>query len=274
MKTRFPQIEFWRSDYKWSFIFYSIQASVELGQLKEASAIASRPLPTSVRPTAEAVAYREKAALHLALGEYEAAVSEASRAAAGAKNHHSAERYAYAGGLHALALLRLGRVADAEKPALNAAGIGSRIRKPDSFYVPRTFYSACLVEAHLAKHAAAEQWCASGLAIAKQESRETRDLALGYLASSEAALEKGDIMAAREFAVLANSVTLKLFGPMHQDAITGLVLLARINFTRNDRIAARRLAGEARRTALTFFGENSPGLASVNNDLREIDAAQ
>jgi tetratricopeptide (TPR) repeat protein len=245
------------------FLTYLGKADVELGRLGEASQIlaSAEALKSPVWDNDyPAALLREKAALLYALAEYDEAAITAERAHRLSLAHNLTPiRAEYCSSIRALALLRMGKVRDAEKLALTAVKAlpGKDVNNP--VYGPRILYTACLVEGHLGKSADAMAFCRRGSELASKSKGETLDLSLGHLALAEAYLLAGDLTHSRESALESTHLTVRLFGPQHQDMIGALVLLAQLSIREGNAAEACAHASEAATIAKALFGEGAPG---------------
>jgi len=260
---------------------YLGKASLELGAPRAASKIleAAPPrIPLDISYHIEQYYFRERAAVRYAVADYEGTLAEAAQAIrvfheqeASQTSHDIREDYCRS--LQALALLRMGKQAEAEALALKAAKAVPKKLSYSPVYTPRILYAACVVESYSEEYDNATRYCALGAGFAAKSKRETRDRSLGQLALAEMHLLEGDLAQAREAAQLAADLTRRMFGTRHQDMVDALNLLAKINLREGDLAAAHANASEALNIANIVFGEGSPA-ANISLRIRqEIDAA-
>ena len=171
-----------------------------------------------------------------------------------------------------MALLRAGKVSQAEMLSLSAVKEGPKKAGKYFVFAPRILYTACVVESHLEKYAAAEAYCRRGLEIAEQWKRETRDLSLGHLALAEAYLEAGDLTRSREAAAKSAEITVRLFGEQHQDMVQALGLLAQVSAKQGNTTEACSQANRAVKIGTAVFGAGYAGAAGPVRALRKMDA--
>ncbi len=242
---------------------FRAKLSVEVGALQEASLILSQ-----AEPAGGSVA-RERAALLLALRDYQAAAETAATAyRLSVEGGYMKVRVAYCKSIEAEARLRLGDVGGAQQAVKTALEIVRKYHKPPPlFFAPRIFYAACLVASHDASAGNAEEECNHGLALAEKAGTSRRDVSLGYLALAEARLRRNDLSGSSEAASRSLELTLKLFGPKHQDAARALQILATANLKADYAAAARSWAQRAVKAGLAVFGEGSPGMADLTREL-------
>jgi hypothetical protein len=173
----------------------------------------------------DATLLRETAALYYALAGYDGAAASAAKAVRLSQERNSTRiRVAYCKSIEALALLRIGKLSEAE--LLVASAVKECPKKPGKspVFAPRILYAACIVESHAGNFAEAEADCRRGLDIASQSKRETRDLSLGYLALAEAQLEAGDLPHSREAAAKGQALGLLAKVPAKEGNKTTLAL--------------------------------------------------
>jgi tetratricopeptide (TPR) repeat protein len=257
---------------------YIGKTQTEIGRLGEAvnalgmaEALSSRIGTTYY----DATLSREAAALYYALAGYDEAAASAAKAVRLSQEHNSPRiRTAYCKSIEALALLRIGKLSEAEILSLSAVKECPKKTGKYFVYEPRILDTACLVESHLGNYADAEAYCRRGLEIAAQSKRETRDLSLGYLALAEAELEASDLAHSREAATRSRDLTAKLFGEQHQDMVQALGLLAKVSAKEGDMADACAHANRAVKIATALFGAGSPGVAVPMRALRQMDACR
>lgn len=252
------------------------RSQVEVGRLADAVKVlgqANALAPTIPNNSYDPALFRETAVLQLQAGEYQAAANTAAKAAHLADDQNQERiRVGYCRSLEALALLRLGKPADAELLSLKA--VKACPKKAGKYFVfaPRILYTACLVASHQEKFADAEEYCRRGLEIAQQWKRENRDLSLGYLALAEAYLEAGDLTRSRQAADKNVEITARLFGEQHQDMVQALGLLAQISAKQGNMSDACTEAERALKIATALFGAGSAGAAGPVRALHKMDA--
>lgn len=265
-KSLLDRLHIWQQDDQaLVFLAYLGKASVEQGQPRlafklfdSADAINARTWNRYYEPAL----LREKAALSYAAGEYVAAADLAARAYRTSIDHNYYRvRAEYCHSLEALALLRMGRLAEAERLASIAAKAVPKKTTNRPVFAPRILYAACVVAAHSGNLVDAEAFCRRGLDDALSSGSETRDLSLGYLAFAEFWLQAGDLAQSRESALRAVDLTKKMFGTHHQDMVEALTILALVNAKSGDVDAARCRVDEAARIAAAMFGIGSTAAA-------------
>ncbi len=266
------------NDQRVAILAYIGRAQVEMGRLGEAAHVLGMAEALSSRiwnNHYEVGVFREMAALHYALGEYDAAVAAAAKAYRfSEERNYSKIHMGYLQSIDALALLRIGKLNDAELLALSAVKNCPKKADKNIVEVPRVLYTACLVESHLGNYADAESYCRRGLEMAALSKRENRDLSFGYLALAEATLRAGDLPRSREAALKSTDLTRKFFGAAHQDMVSGLGLLAQAIAREGNATEACDRAKEAVSIATELFGKGSPGVAGATSVLLRIDACK
>jgi tetratricopeptide (TPR) repeat protein len=275
----FERFQVWApNDQRVAFLAYIGRAQVETGRLGEAAHVLGMAEELSSRiwnNHYEVALFREMAALHYALGEYDATAAAAAKADRFSKERNYPKiRTGYLQSIEALALLRIGKLNDAELLALSA--VKNCPKKADKYVVevPRVLYTACLVESHLGNYADAESYCRRGLEMATSSKRENRDLSLGYLALAEASLQAGDLPRSHEATLKSTDLTRQLFGTEHQDMVSGLGLLAQVIAREGNATDACARAKEAVSIATVLFGKGSPGVAGATSVLLKIEACK
>jgi len=252
---------------------YRAKLAVEVGALQEAVSSFKSPLASAAdwAPWEGPERQRDRAALLLAVGDYKGAAEAAAEAyrLALKRGYHSV-RIAYGESIEAEARLRLGDIAGAQQAMKTAIDILHKHRKLSPlFYVPRVFYTACLLKSYGASPGDAEDECKHGLALAESVSRERRDISLGYLTLAEARLRRSDLPGARQAASVGLDKTLKVLGGKHQDAARALQILAQTDLKEGNAAAARSHAETAIKVALAVFGDASPKLAELKLELAQ-----
>jgi tetratricopeptide (TPR) repeat protein len=278
-KLLFEELKMWgRDEHSVLSLAYIGKAQTELGHLGDAvnTLGLADALSSSLGTTYyDATLRRETAALYYALAGYHEAAAGAAKAVRLSQERNSPKiRVAYCKSIEALALLRIGKLSEAE--LLAASAVKECPKKPgrSPLFAPRILYAACVVESHAGNFADAEAYCRRGLDIASQSKRETRDLSLGYLALAEAQLEAGDLAQSREAATQGRDLTVKMFGEQHQDMVQALGLLAKVSAKEGNMTHACANASRAVKLAAALFGERSPGAAGPIRALREMDACR
>jgi len=276
-KLLFEQLKMWgRDEHSVLSLAYIGNAQTELGHLGDAvnTLGLADALSSSLGSTYyDATLRRETAALYYALAGYDEAAANAAKAVRLSQERNSPKiRVAYCKSIEALALLRIGKLSEAE--LLVASAVKECPKKPGKspVFAPRILYAACVVESHAGNFADVEAYCRRGLDIASQSKRETRDLSLGYLALAEAQLQAGDLAHSREAATKGRDLTVKLFGEQHQDMVQALSLLAKVSAKEGNMADACADANRAVKIATALFGANSPGAAGPIRALHEMGA--
>lgn len=254
-----------REDDALVFLAYLGKAAVEQGRpefagrvFQSADTLQSRTMLSYYEP----VLLREKAAFQYAAGEYGNAAELAAQAQRAAMDwHYYRIRAEYCRSLQALALLRMGNVAEAKRLAAIAAQAVPKKGGYHPGFAPRILYSACVVMAQAGEFAPADGFCRRGLEEALRSKTETRDLSLGHLAFAEYWLQAGDLTRSRESAVRAAELTKRLFGPQHQDMVDALVIEAMIDWREGNTEGARAKTNDATRIAAALFGAGSAAAA-------------
>ena len=267
-----------RDEHSVQSLAYIGKAQIELGHLGEAISVlgTAEALSSSLGSTYyDATLLHETAALYYALAGYDGAAASAAKAVRLSQERNIPKiRVAYCKSIEALALLRIGKLSEAE--LLAASALKECPKKPgrSPVFAPRILYAACVVESHAGNFADAEAYCRRGLDIASQSKRETRDLSLGYLALAEAQLEAGDLAHSREAASKGRDLTVKLFGEQHQDMVQALGLLAKVSAKDGNIADGCADANRAVKIATALFGERSLGAAGPIRALREMGACR
>lgn len=244
---------------------------VETGELKEAEkALRTAEHLDSLRQGWEATLPRDRAVLALARRDYSTAATTAAEACRlAAQKVLSRIRVSYCLSIEALARLRLGQIERADQLSRKAQKrLSSRGSKPLPFG-PRILYAACLVKSYGGNHTGAEEDCQRGLKMA-QARPDSRDVALGYLALAEVYLRAGKLLQSRESSLNCLERTTRLIGPMHQDTIQALELLALADLREGRSTDARIRAEDAVRIAKVVFGEGSPGMRGPTGTLEQV----
>ena len=263
-----------RDDLSVRLRIYLSEAALEIGHIGDAGELLNdvdRILNRTGGSWDAPILERERAALQLARGEYDAAAITAAKARRLSIDHDFTRiTVGYCQSLQALALMRTGKASEAED--LLQRPLKDCPKKPGKYFVfaPRILFTACLVEGHLGKFAEAQALCQRGLEMAQESKRETRDLELAYLASAEAYLEAGALAMSRDAATHSALITARLFGEKHQDLIAALHLLAQVSVKEGKIPEACDHATRAAKLATDLFGADTAASAGPIGALSEM----
>jgi tetratricopeptide (TPR) repeat protein len=245
---------------------------VEAGNLQAADKLLSPRFLGLDTPLCIRVALtRERAALMLARGDYKASAAQGIEAYNFAiQDNVYASRRAYTGSIAAEALLRSGDIVSARQYLdLSLKAVPKRARKA-SFFIPRVFYTACLVASYSGSTGNSESTCLRGLAMAASSGKPNRDLSLGYLVLAEVRLRAGKLQASRADALESLVITKALFGETHQDTVKALELMSLADFKIGKVPQAQTEARGALALAATVFGADSKRSKELAATLRDV----
>lgn len=243
---------------------------IEVGKLEMADRVLNlQPDKAYATGSNRAALARERAALLLAKGEYKLSAAEAIEAYKFSVSDRTYKsRRAYAASIAAESLLRSGDLNEAREYASRSLKSVENQKRSASFFIPRVFYTACLVASYSSSPQTAEPLCLRGLALTKRSRKPTRDLSLGYLALAEARLKNGNFRGSKDAAIQCLTLAKTLFGPVHQDAVNALELMSIADARGGRRADAQNEAGRSLALARRLFGPNSRRVAELTEALQ------
>jgi tetratricopeptide (TPR) repeat protein len=196
----------------------------------------------------------------LAQGDWEAAASMAIKAAR-ESSYRKAKSVvlAYCRSLEALARLRSGDLKRAEKLIRDALRDVPMSNDSEPIFASRTLFAGCVIESHLARYPEAQELCRRGLEVIEKKKIDSRDVSLAYLARAESYFLSGDLARSRESIAKSMDHTANMFQPRHQDTVSALELLARVDLKEAKPAEALAHAKSALDMALEVFGEGAGG---------------
>jgi tetratricopeptide (TPR) repeat protein len=217
---------------------------------------------------------REQAAFLLAQGEYGAAASWATKAIR-ESSYRKAKSIvlAYCRSLEALARLRSGDLQRAEKLIRDALREVPKSNDSEPLFASRVLFAGCLIESHRANYQEAQELCRRGLEVIENKKVDSRDVSLAHLAMAESYFLSGDLARSREFAEKSMEHTAKMFRPEHQDTVSALDLLARVDLKEAKLADAHAHAKAALDMAVAIFGEGAGGTKGPKQTLQEVAKA-
>lgn len=248
---------------------------IEIGQVKDAGeALKIAETVSSRTGLGNAFTARERAAYLLAQGDFNAAASSATKAVR-ESSYRKADRIvvAYCRSLEALARLRAGDVKRAEALIREALRDVPNDNDGPPIFMPRILFHACIIESHRAAYDEAREFCRRGMEVLDKKKLDTRDVSLGHLALAESYFLSGDLAKSRESATKSREHTAKRFRPEHQDAVSALVLLARIDLKEAKPADALAHAKAAANAATIVFGDGAGGTKEPNQILQDATKA-
>ncbi len=248
---------------------------LEVGKLQDA-AQALNIADTASAQTGESLhfALREQAAYQLAQGDYAAAASTAAKA-----YRESSYRkvrsivLAYCRSLEALARLRSGDLPRAEKLIREALGDVPKDNDSEPLFASRVLFAGCIIESHRGNYQEAQELCRRGMVVLEKKKIDSRDVSLAHLALAESYFLSGDLARSREFAEKSMEHTAKMFQPKHQDTVSALELLARVDLKEAKPADALAHAKAALDMAVAVFGEGAGGTKDSAQILQAVTKA-
>jgi tetratricopeptide (TPR) repeat protein len=217
---------------------------------------------------------REQAAFLLAQGDYGAAASMATKAAR--ESSYSKVKnivLAYCRSLEALARLRSGDLKRAEKLIRGALQDVPKDNDSEPLFASRVLFTGCLIESHLTRYQEAQELCRRGLEVIEKKKVDSRDVSLAHLALAESYFLSGDLARSRELIVKSMDRTAKLFQAQHQDTVSALDLLARVDLKEAKPADALAHAKAAVDMAAAVFGEGAGGTKGPTQTFLEASKA-
>jgi hypothetical protein len=245
---------------------------IEVGKPKDASqALKIAETASSQSGQANDFTAREMAAFQLMQGEYGTAASSSAKALRESSYRKTGDAVlAYCRSLEALARLRSGDLQRSEKLIRDALRGVPKGNNAEPLFAPRVFFAACVIESHRANYQEAQEFCRHGIEIVESKKIDSRDVSLGDLALAESYLLSGDLVRSRECAERSMAHTSKLFQPAHQDTVSALELLARVDAKEAKPADAQAHAKAALDMAITIFGEGTGGTRGPKQTLQEV----
>ncbi len=217
---------------------------------------------------------REQAAYQLAQGDYSAAASTAAKAYRESSYRKVKDIVlGYCRSLEALARRRSGDLVRAEKLIREALRDVPADNNSEPLFASRVLFAGCLIESHRASYEEARELCRRGLEVVEKKKIDSRDVSLAHLALAESYLLSGDLTRSREFAEKAMEHTTRLFQAKHQDNVSALDLLARVDLNEARPADAVAHAKAAVDMAVAIFGAGAGGTKGPQQTLQAATKA-
>jgi tetratricopeptide (TPR) repeat protein len=217
---------------------------------------------------------REQAAFQLAQGDYAAAASTAAKAYRESTYRKVKDIVlAYCRGLEALARLRSGDLPRAEKLILEALRYVPKDNDSEPLFASRVLFAGCVIASHRGNYQAAQEMCRRGTEVLDKRKVDSRDVSLAYLAMAESFFLSGDLARGREFAEKSMEHTGNMFQAKHQDTVSALEMLARIDIKEAKQPDALAHAKAAVEMATAVFGEGAGGTKGPMQTLQTVTKA-
>jgi tetratricopeptide (TPR) repeat protein len=255
---------------------------LEVGMLKDAAeALKIADRASGLTGQSFLFTLREQADYQLAQGDYAAAASTAANAYRESSYRKTrSEIYeikdivlSYCRSLEALARLRSGDLERAEKIILEALRDVPKNNDSEPLFASRVLFTGCIIESHLGNYPQAQELYRRGMEVLEKKKVDSRDVSLGQLAMAESYLLSGDLPQSRQFAERSMEHTAKMFQPKHQDTVTALELLARIDVKESKLAEAMTHAKAAVDMAVAVFGEGGGGAKAPMKTLQAVTKA-
>ncbi len=248
---------------------------IEVGNMKDAAdALKAADSVASQSGLGNANTARETAALLLAQGDYSGAAAWAGKAVRESSYRKARKiEMAYCVSLEALARLRSGDLKRAVKLITTALRDVPKDNDSEPLFASRVLFTACLIESHQGNYAAAQEFCRRGLEVIERKKIDSRDVSLAHLALAESYFLSGDLARSREFISKSMEHTAKMFQPKHQDTVSALDLLARVDLKESKPADAQTHAQAALDMAITVFGDGTGGTKGPQKTLQEAKKA-
>jgi tetratricopeptide (TPR) repeat protein len=217
---------------------------------------------------------REQAAYQLAQGDYAAAATTAAKAYRESSYRKVRDIIlGYCRSLEALARLRSGDLPRAEKLIREALRDVPKDNDSEPLFASRVLFAGCVIESHRGNYQEAQELCRRGLEVLEKKKIDSRDVSLAHLALAESYFLSGDLAHSREFAEKSMEHTAKMFQPKHQDTVTALELLARVDLKEAKPADALAHAKAALDMAVAVFGEGAGGTKGPAQTLQAVTKA-
>lgn len=248
---------------------------MEMGKLKDAAeALKVAETISSQTGLANDSTAREKAAFLLAQGDYSAAATSAGKAARESSYLKlKAIVLAYCRSLEAMARLRSGDLKRAEKLIGDALRDVPKDNNSEPLFASRVLFAGCLIASHRASYQEAQELCRRGLEVLERKKIDSRDVSLAHLEMAESCFPSGDLARSRESATKSMEHTARMFQPEHQDTVSALDLLARVDLKEAKLADAQAHAKAAVDMAVAIFGEGAGGTKAPQQTLQEVAKA-
>lgn len=248
---------------------------LEVGMLKDAGE-ALKMAENAASQSGQSIPFllREQTEYQLAQGEYAAAVSTASKAF-----RESAQRkikdivLSYCRSLEALARLRSGDLERAGKIIRQAVRDVPKDNDSEPLFATRVLLTGCIIESHAGNYKEAQELYRRSMEVLEKKKVDSRDVSLGQLAVAESYFLSGDLAQSRQFAEKSMEHTAKMFQANHQDTVTALELLARIDLKESKLADAISHAKAAVDMAAAVFGEGAGGTKAPIKTLQAVTKA-
>jgi tetratricopeptide (TPR) repeat protein len=217
---------------------------------------------------------REMAAFLLMQGDYGAAASWATKAIR-ESSYRKADKIvlAFCRSLEAMARLRSGDLKRAETLIREALRDVPKSRDAPPLFASRTLFAACVIESHRANYEEAQDLCRRGLKVLENKKVDSRDISLAHLALAESHFLSGDFARSRESLTKSMEHTAEMFQPQHQDTVSALDLMARVDLKEAKLADALAHAKAAVDMAVAIFGEGAGGTKGAKRTLQEATKA-
>jgi tetratricopeptide (TPR) repeat protein len=217
---------------------------------------------------------REQAAYQLAQGDYASAATMAAKAYRESSYRKVRDIIlGYCRSLEALARLRSGDLPRAEKLIREALGDVPKDNDSEPLFASRVLFAGCIIESHRGNYQEAQELCRRGMVVLEKKKIDSRDVSLAHLALAESYFLSGDLARSREFAEKSMEHTAKMFQPKHQDTVTALELLARVDLKEAKPADALAHAKAALDMAVAVFGEGAGGTKDPAQILQAVTKA-
>jgi len=248
---------------------------IEVGQIKDAAETLKVADAVSSRTgLGNSYTARAMTVLLLAQGDFNGAANWAGKSVRessyrGARNIE----IAYCRSLEALARLRSGDLKRAAKLIGDALKDVPDDNDADPLFASRVLFTACLIESHQARYKEAQEYCRRGLEVVEKKKIDSRDVSLAHLAMAESYFLGGDMAKSREFITKSMDHTSGKLKSTHQDMVSALELLARVDLKEAKPADAQAHAQSAFDMAVTIFGEGAGGTKGPQKTLQEAKKA-
>jgi len=248
---------------------------LEVGKPKDAGE-ALRIADTASGQSGESTHFslREQAAYQLAQGDFSAAASTAAKAYRESSYRRVRDIVLeYCRGLEALARLRSGDLPRAEKLIRDALRSVPKDNDSEPLFAPRVLFAGCIIESHAGKFQEAQELCRRGLEVVEKKKIDSRDVSLAHLALAESYFLSGDLERSHEMAEKSMEHTARMFQPKHQDTVSALELLARVDMKAAKPTEAIAHAKAAVEMATEIFGAGAGGTKGPMQTLQAVSKA-
>jgi len=221
---------------------------------------------------------RQQADYQLTQGDYAAAASTAAKAYRESSYRKTKANIkdivlSYCRSLEALARLRAGDLERAGKIIGEALRDVPKNNDSEPLFASRVLFAGCIIESHRGNFQQAQELYRRGMDVLEKKKVDSRDVSLGQLALAESYFLSGDLAQSRQFAEKSMEHTAKMFQANHQDTVTALELLARIDVKESKLAEAMTHAKAAVDMAVAVFGEGGGGTKAPMRTLQAVTKA-